>query len=422
MDTFRTFIFLTLLLVGFSCAKYVPDNNDVSESFDDDPGLIGANTENVLLQQILHGYHCEAVLSDSIKYRFSKDDMIALGDVVADEMVKMGLKLNPELFASQALKTHGVKVTKPCHFSLYEKRMLMFLVPDLYKPEPEYDFSIDLTASHFYAIEDVVFDPRVGLLYPALYLPEVIDYEERFPEIKKAENLAVMPKVNGEKVLKWSEEPTLKMFREETLNMIYHINNYVLYESKESLDWLVNNCMPVLQAMFVDFNMEHDPVIDSLVLVRTRSGESRLESLFAERNADGSVYVREGLLEYIKDNEKYKSPRFKNIIRQYVAGCFGHDVYYDRLKRFPDVLEETFTLEERRMIVAKILKVVFPVYSGTDTDKIMKIICEHDPDFIENTVKKNYYGSEEIRRGISIYRMRFRAEKWKVLTPESRAS
>ena len=199
--------------------------------------------------------------------------------------------------------------------------------------------------------------------------------------------------------------------------MIYHINNYVLYESRESLTWLVTNCMPVLQAMFVDFHMEHEPIIDSLVLVRTRSGEARLESLFAERNADGSIYIREGLLEYISQNERLKTPRFRSIIQQYVAGCFGHDVYYDRMERFPQVLLDNFTLEERRMIVAKIMDVVFPIYQGKEIDKIVRVIVENDPGFIDDTVEKNYYGLENLRVGISIYRMRSRAEHWRVISP-----
>ncbi len=414
----RLIISFILLLAVFSCAKKAPEVDvmaKLNEGHNID--LVKVNTENILLQQVLHGYYCEAIYGDSVKYHFSEADMLALGDVLAEEMTKMGLELNPKLFIKMTKKTHGEEITRPCHFSLYEKRMSMYMIPGLYKPEPKYEFNINLSESRRLFIEDVIFDPRVGLLYPAFFLPEVIDYAEKYPEIKKAEEIAVMPKFGGERVKKWSDELSLKVSRKENLEMIYHINNYVLYESRESLTWLVTNCMPVLQAMFVDFHMEQEPIIDSLVLVRTRSGEARLEALFAERNSDGSIYIREGLLDYISQNERLKTPRFRNIIQQYVAGCFGHDVYYDRMERFPKVLLDNFTLEERRMIVAKIMNVVFPIYSGREIDKIVKIIVENDPGFIDDAVEKHYYGLEDLRTGLSVYRMRFRAEHWRVISP-----
>lgn len=413
----RTIIYFILLFAVFSCAKQAPDYCVIPVPEDNpDPELVAVNTENVLLQQVLHGDLCEAVYDDSVKYLFTKTDMLALGDVLAEEMKKMGLVLNPKLFIEQTRKTHGIDITRPCHFSLYESRMMLYLVPNNFKPEPEYEFNINLSDSRFKSIEDVIFDPRVGLMYPAAFLPQVIDYASRYPEIKKVEKLAVMPKVDGEKIKKWSDESTLKASRAEFLKMVFHINNYVLYENRESLAWLVSNCMSVLQAMFVDFHMEQEPIIDSLVLVRTRSGDARPEALFAEKKSDGSLYIREGLLNYIYQNERTKTPRFQNIVRQYIAGCCGHDISYDRMGRFPNVLLEYFNLEERRFIIAKMMNIVFPIYSGAEIDKIMHIIVNNDPGFIDDTSQKDYYGLDELRTGLSIYKMHFRAEKWRVIT------
>lgn len=416
----RTIIYAIMLLAFFSCAKKTPGSAfDMNPEDFLDSDFVDENTENVLLMQVLHGYQCEAVYDDSVKYTFKEADMLALGDVLAQEMTKMGLELNPDLFLEQIDKTHGVKICRPCYYSLTEKRMQLYMVYELFAPQPKFDFNINLSKSRYNRIEDVIFDPRVGLLYPALFLPEVLDYKVLYPEIKKAEDMAVMPNVNGEKVKKWSEEPTVALGRAEILKMVYHVNNYVLYKNLESLNWLVTNCMSVLQSMFVDFHMEHEPVIDSLVLVRTRSGEARLESLFAERNEDGSIYIRTGLLDYISKNERLKAPRFQSTIRQYVAGCFGHDIYYDRMERFPKVLTDNFTLEERRFIVANVMNTAFSLYSGADYGKIMNIIIDKDPGFIDHVVKKRYYGFSNLRMGISLYRMRFRAEKWKVITPAS---
>lgn len=387
-----------------------------AESEVTDTEFIETNIENVLLRQVLHGYQCEAMY-DSTEYTLGEDDILALGDVFAEEMSNMGLELDSKLFAEKVLSTHGVDASKPCYFSLTEQRMELYMVPGLYKAEPKYDFKINLSRSRSHSIEEVVFDSRVGLMYPVMFLPEVIDYKKKYPNIKRAERMLTMPYRNGEKVKKWSEESSVLPNHEEVIKMVYHINNYILYENKESLDWLVKNNMQVLQAMFVDFHMEHEPIIDSLVLVRTRSGQARLEALFAERNVDGSVYVREGLLDYISQNERMKAPRFQSTIKQYVAGCLGQDLYYDRTERFPKVLLDNFTLEERRMIVAHIMNMVFSLYSGTESDKIMQVIVDNDPDYINDAVKKKYYGFDNLRTGLSIYRMRFRAEKWKIISP-----
>lgn len=417
----KPIIYLVLLFAVVSCVEETLEYGAFSKLYkDEDPDIeyseyTEINKENVLLQQVLHGDYCEAVYDGSADYLFSESDMLALGDVLAEEMTKMGLELNPKLFVEKAKKKHGMVLTKPCHYSLYDKRMSLYMIPGLYKPKPEYDFHINLLESRCRYIKNVIFDPRVGLLYPAVFLPEVIDYTVNYPEIKKAEEIAVMPKIGGDVVMKWCEDKSLNVSRKEHLEMIYHLNNYLLYDNEASLNWLVKNCMSALQAMFVDFHMEDEPIIDSLVLVRTRSGEARLEALFAEKNEDGSIYIREGLLNYISQNERLKTPRFRNIIQQYVAGCFGHDVYYDRMERFPKVLLDNFSLEERRMIVARIMDAVFPIYSGDEIGKIVKIIVDNDPGFIDYVVDKDYFGLVELRTGISICRMRFRAEKWKTI-------
>ena len=67
------------------------------------------------------------------------------------------------------------------------------------------------------------------------------------------------------------------------------------------------------------------------------------------------------------------------------------------------------------MIVARIMDAVFPIYSGDEIGKIVKIIVENDPGFIDYVVDKDYFGLVELRTGISICRMRFRAEKWKTI-------
>lgn len=407
------------MLMQISCVDQAPEIWPIvaAENETPDSEFVGMNIENVLLRQVLHGFQCEAKY-DSTEYIFGEDDVLALGDVLAEEMTQMGLELDPELFVEQVQKSHGVDASKTCVYSLTEQRMEFYMIRDLFKAEPKYDIKLNLSKSRANRVEDVIFDPRVGLMYPALFLPEVMDYAARYPEIKKAERILVMPKKkNGEKAKKWSEERSVLPNHGDVLKMIYHINNYILYENRESLDWLVKNNMQVLQAMFVDFHMENEPIIDSLILVRTRSGEARLESLFAERNADGSVYIRQGLLDYISQNERLKAPRFQSTIKQYVAGCLGQDLYYDRMERFPKVLVDNFTLEERRMIVANIMNVVFSLYTGVESDKIMSVIVNNDPGFIDDVVKKKYYNFENLRTGISIYRMRFRAEKWKIITP-----
>ncbi len=431
----RTVIYVLLLLVVSSCAENAPGfislpnfdaecvpghihERDHGQDLDvHDYEFVDENTENVLLQQVLHGYQCEAVYGDSVKYTLQENDMLALGDVLAMEMAKRGLELNPVLFKKRLEATYGIKADRLCYYSLTERRMELYMVPELYKPEPKYDFKINLSESRYNHVEEVALDPRIGLMFPIMFLPEIINYAEKYPEIKKAEKIAVMPKKSGTRVKKWSQEKTVLPNHGEVLSMIFHINNYIIYENLESLDWLVKNCMPVLQSMFVDFRMEHNPIIDSLVLVRARSGGMRIESLFAERNSDGSVYVREGLLDYISQKERMKAPRFHTTIRQYVAGCFGYDVYYDRTERFPQVLLDNFTIEERRMIVAKIMNTVFSLYSGVDSGKIMKIILDRDPEFLDFAAKKNYYGLENLRSGLSVYRMRFRAQKWRTITP-----
>ncbi|MEE0085472.1 MAG: hypothetical protein UE068_14710, partial [Paludibacteraceae bacterium] len=120
-------IHFILLLAVFSCAKKAPETAVVAELNDEhNSDLVEVNIENILLQQVAHGCYCEAVYEDSVKYRFTKADMLALGDVLAKEMQDRGLKLNPKIFRKMAKKTHGVDITAPCHFSLYENRMMLY--------------------------------------------------------------------------------------------------------------------------------------------------------------------------------------------------------------------------------------------------------------------------------------------------------
>lgn len=413
------FAILALCITLASCFNTKNDGDALfsypDENFNQE--YANANIENVLLQQVLYGHGCEAIYDDSVKYMYTESDMIALGDILKTKMEDMGLQLNPKLFKQQVEKTHGVKCERPCHFALNENRMMMYIIPGQNKPEPQYDFNFSITESTKKQNYHVIFDPRVGLMYPALFLPEVIDYAKEYHNVALAEASLKIPKIKGEKIKKWKDDKYLSTSRTEVLNMIYHINKYIIYEDRESLDFLVNTNMNVLQSMFVDFRMENEPMIDSLILIRTRRGKARLEALFAEREADGSVYTRQGLLDYITKNEKQKTPKFQNTIHQYIAGCFGHDSYYDRMERFPKILTDNFTLDERRQIVAKILNAIYPVYVGQDIDKTMEVIIKYDPGFIDYAVKNKYFGLDELRTCLSIYRMRFLAEKWTIRAP-----
>ena len=127
MDRFvRHIIYFVLLFVVSSCVHETLDYGAFSKLYKDEETTpdyseyIEVNKENVLLQQVLHGDYCEAVYEDSVEYLFTESDMLALGDVLAEEMTKMGLELNPKLFVKKVKKSQGLELKKPCHFSLYE--------------------------------------------------------------------------------------------------------------------------------------------------------------------------------------------------------------------------------------------------------------------------------------------------------------
>lgn len=90
---------------------------------------------------------------------------------------------------------------------------------------------------------------------------------------------------------------------------LYHYNNFIFYDSQSSLSWLINNDIEFLEILVREFGYDKNDKINKAVLesinekyisTQPRNYEL-LENLFAKKDYNGNLNIRQHLMEYISE-------------------------------------------------------------------------------------------------------------------------
>ncbi len=393
------FIYLFALLSFVSCQDGVKTKAEESNSGSEVVGQ-GYDFKNVVYNELTHGAYCSQLNEDSVEFRYTEQDLRAMGEVMTKIFKKKGLVVNRDSMKARIDSMFHQKVSKSAYYELNFSRIRMFLSDSLFLPEQKQNIDISYSETRHTQRNAVFFDEHSGLLLSFRCVPEVMDVYSEFPDFVDAERKMYWL------TRKWSEEDDIERYRNLIIEAMYHLNKYTYTNDIESLKWLCKTTPDIAQSFFVEFRKENEPVLNKFILDKVKSREMSIEALIAEKNADGSLYIRDSLLNYLM-NDRTQAKLNRTTIHQCFLGFLGKDTYADKLERFPDILFNIYTLDQRREIIGHILNMVFKSYDLTVRDMFMQEAIEMDEGLLQFYTDNDYFELEYLRRGISVYRMRF---------------
>lgn len=392
-------IYISAILSFLSCQDIAQTK---TEELKDSSDVVSQayNFKDVVYNELTYGAYCSQLNQDSAEFIYTENDMRAMGEVMTKIFKDKGFVINSDTMKKRIEKVFNLKLNSSAFYELNYYRIRLLLSDTLFIPEQKNTIDLNYSQIRHNERNAVIFDANSGLLLSFRCVPEVMDVYAQFPDLVEAEN-----NMNW-LTLKWSEEEDVVKYRGLIIDVMYHLNNYVYTNSIESLKWLCKNTPDIAQSFFVEFRKEDDPILNKFILDKVKSREVTIEALIAEKNADGSLYIRDSLLSFLM-NDRTQAKLNRSTIEQCFYGFLGKDIYVDKLERFPDVLFNVYTLDERREIIGHILNMVFKSYDLSIRDMFMQEAIEMDEGLLQFYTDNNYFDLEYLRRGISVYRMRF---------------
>ena len=88
---------------------------------------------------------------------------------------------------------------------------------------------------------------------------------------------------------------------------IFHINQFIFYDSKASLTWLKNNDKNFLRELFLKYGYDKSDVINKMMIDEVKGEEelpmgTKYKELFVSKGVDGRLLIHQGLLQYMLEH------------------------------------------------------------------------------------------------------------------------
>ena len=293
-------IFLFIILFQlFSCQK---ENKKTSIFYNQD----FKKEEEILKKQILNGYLIKENGMDGINnYKYSKEDF----------------EINQNL-SGQILKNNGYNFPSENEFNKKtqeifrfksSKNVINFLIEypcpkerETYKADGNYTISSN---------NPLFIDKNYKILTEALFVPELIDYKTKYPNIAKEEDNLPSEKIdyNGTKlkIIKWKDFSELNDVRNISNQLLVHRNKFLFNNNKGSLAWLQFHDKIFLEALIKTFGYVTNK--DLLEWYIKRNGIEKYNEnveefikIFYVKTCDQKFIIHNETLSYMDSNpEKY---------------------------------------------------------------------------------------------------------------------
>jgi hypothetical protein len=240
-------------------------------------------------------------------------------------------------------------------------------------------------------------------------IPEVLDYEKVFTEVATLEKN--MPTSKDEiKIYKWNSLENLQNIREQNLKTILSRNKYLFNDSRVDLLWLLSNDKKFLTDLVIKFGFDKEKQINKMVLEELYKKYEkekpiqveRIGDLIFHKNCDGTFSIRQGLLEYVRENTNENDNRFIYALSNYVSILYDGDLN----KVFENDPSKVFSELQKANIVALIASIENPavikfknkkpVLWNNESTALEDLSVSH-PEVIEIIIKNNYFGIQNLK-------------------------
>ena len=208
-------------------------------------------------------------------------------DLMCQALYRYGFKSVDSVTAANAIRKYfSVDVNKSA--SLSENGFHKFVFPD--GDAKERARQNKMLSDGYTFLNNTIFIPKANLLLYTPVIDNVVDlkgylYEDEVPD-------SVFQKGR----ITYSLEKS-----------IFHINQFIFYDSKASLTWLKNNDKNFLRELFLKYGYDKSDVINKMMIDEVKGEEelpmgTKYKELFVSKGVDGRLLIHQGLLQYMLEH------------------------------------------------------------------------------------------------------------------------
>lgn len=371
----KLIIFLHLLIVLlFSCqkeSKVMVENANMKNS------NIISNELNILQKQLAKGL--KATIGDAVDYQieYTDEDLDIEGIILEDILRKNGFKdLTPKEFQSKVKSVFN----RETDFSSNKNFLYLNNISACdRKPVYYQNNGIDYNVMFLFK--------NKRLIAPLFTIPELIDYQKKYPDIINFEkNLPTeFTTTSGDlvKVRKWMNEKDLQTDRFNNIQIIVARNKYLFNDSKADFVWLKANDKDFLESLVKTFGYTMDEDLLEFVLKDNYKDESNLEVVLWNQLCDGNIKVNKEVFEIVKKWDAKDATLFSHKVQAAMNNM---------LKRMNEDQSISFINQ------VKALGLIAYYATKTNQDFYYRFFpLLNDPDFDAEFKKANYYNIPDFK-------------------------
>ncbi|WP_262151231.1 hypothetical protein [Chryseobacterium foetidum] len=267
----------------------------------------------------------------TLKKQLEKGVKATIGDAV-DYQIEYSdddLKIEEQLL-TEILKKHGFKSLNNEEFKIKIKSIFTREID--YSSNKEFiyinNFSKCSRDPIYFKNNVIDFDGNFifkhnKFIAPLLAIPELIDYEKKYPAIIDYEKMLSTEYLNKSgdkiKIKKWRNESKLMQQRNLTIQTTVARNKYLFNDSKADFTWLKFNDKPFLESLVKIHGYYNDEDLNKFVLEKNSSNLDELGKVLWIEKCDGKFNINQKLFDVISKSSEEDKTKYLNAISEYLS-------------------------------------------------------------------------------------------------------
>ncbi|QYN49173.1 hypothetical protein GYM73_05980 [Apibacter sp. ESL0432] len=242
------YLVIILLLIFVSCQGQINNDNHITKINDNlnNENVLNEKIEKLLKKQLEYGASAKNEVTDiSTGYIFEEEDINVESILIKKILDNNNYKTNQDKFNEKIINIFGIKQKKHFHINLLKSKCKTELNHDIF----------DFPFEQIYVI------PDKQIIFPIFLLPELIDYQKDYPNMKLLEDKVIKDFVrDGYKVnIKlWKEVKDLSQRRNFNKQLLISRNKYLFNDDKSHFPWLVTHDEYFMESLVTVFGYTED--------------------------------------------------------------------------------------------------------------------------------------------------------------------
>lgn len=360
------------------------------------------NDMQILKKQLKEGY--EQIYSDVgveiPKEKFSPDELDAATQSVKDILRANGYKAPAkDVFAAKVKAIFG----RVIDFSS-DKKYLYVNNFDNCDKEMVYLPNDGTDVNGAYIVKDG------GFITDFYYLPEIIDYQKKYPEAFTEEGTLPVTSKNERnetvKVALWKDKPGLMESRKKNVQLLVARNSYLFNDSKAHYKWLTLHDSFFMESLVTTFGYTDDVELLKWVIEKNfpatynalpdNAVYTKIAPLLYTKKCDGGIDVHQNTLKVFKELSTPKNNKYIMYVAEYLQHglCLGCD---------KDAVKHDLTFAQEAKVGAYLLEFGEQFkYDKAYSYKQMFLgnfyyYTDYDKKYINEFKKNNFYGLPKLK-------------------------